>query len=149
MSFEQTGADLIRQVTARARDCCEYCLSQRRFSPSPFSVEHIVPRSRGGSTEPHNLALSCQGCNNHKYAHLTGVDPVSAQEVVLYNRRTDVWSEHFAWSNDLTVIVGLTARGRATVLRLNLNRPEVAALRRILVGARLHPPDYPYTVASP
>jgi len=47
------------------------------------------------------------------------------------------------------LIVGLTARGRATVLRLKLNRPEIVALRGILVTASSHPPDYPYTVTNP
>src|SRR5438445_9307943 len=120
MSSNQAGADLLRHVTARARDCCEYCLSQRRFSPSPFSAEHVLPRSRGGKAEARNLALSCQGCNNHKYSHITGIDPASGHEVLLYNPRVDIWSDHFAWSSDLATIIGLTSRGRATALRLKL-----------------------------
>ncbi|NUQ61557.1 MAG: HNH endonuclease [Pirellulales bacterium] len=56
-----------RAVVERARDCCEYCRSQSRFSPDPFSVEHIVPRARGGPSHLDNLAFSCQGCNNRKY----------------------------------------------------------------------------------
>jgi len=149
MSSEQSGADLLQFVTARARNCCEYCLAQRRFSPSPFSVEHILPRSRGGISEPRNLALSCQGCNNHKYAHITGVDPASGQEVPLYNPRVSIWREHFAWSSDLTIIIGLTAQGRATVSRLRLNRTEVVALRKVLITVALHPPEYPYDEANP
>ena len=54
-------------VMERAKGCCEYCRSQVRFAMQPFSVEHIVPRSRGGKTELENLALACQGCNNHKF----------------------------------------------------------------------------------
>src|SRR2546428_7201939 len=51
-------------VAQRAKECCEYCQSQARFSPDSFSVEHIVPRSRGGVDVSANLALSCQGCNS-------------------------------------------------------------------------------------
>ncbi len=32
-------------LTERAHACCEYCVSQARFSPDPFSVEHIIPKS--------------------------------------------------------------------------------------------------------
>lgn len=149
MSSDRPRAAVRRQVADRARGCCEYCFTQRRFSSDPFSVEHILPRSRAGKTEPGNLALACQGCNNHKYRHVTGMDPVTGAEVALYHPRTDTWSEHFAWADADTVIVGLTARGRATVLRLRLNRPEIVALRRILAAAGLHPPDYPYTRPNP
>ena len=31
-------------VAKRAQNCCEYCFSQHRFSPDPFSIEHILPR---------------------------------------------------------------------------------------------------------
>ncbi len=144
MSSQPTSSATRQQVLERARGCCEYCLSQRRFSPAPFSIEHIVPRSHGGSSESGNLALACQGCNNHKFTHLTATDPVSMDEVPLFNPRTDVWSEHFAWGGNFTEIIGLTACGRATISCLGLNRPEIVALRQVLVTLQLHPPAYPY-----
>lgn len=33
---------------------------------SPVSVEHIVPRSKGGTDALENLALACPGCNHEK-----------------------------------------------------------------------------------
>jgi 5-methylcytosine-specific restriction endonuclease McrA len=30
------------------------------------SIEHIVPRSHGGTEAPQNLALACAGCNHEK-----------------------------------------------------------------------------------
>src|SRR6266404_5302545 len=140
MPSDRTSVLLRRQAVERARECCEYCYSQRRFSSSPFSIEHVIPRARDGTSDLNNLALACQGCNNHKYNHATGFDPVSGEEVQLYHPRRDIWSEHFTWTADLTEMVGLTARGRATIMRLRLNRPEVVALRRILAANRLHPP---------
>jgi|SRR3954467_9830097 hypothetical protein len=145
MSSERPGASLRQQVSARAKDCCEYCFSQRRFSSVPFSVEHIIPRSGGGLTESANLALACQGCNNYKYNHVSAVDPVSGRNVALFHPRNDIWSQHFAWAYGFAEIVGLTARGRATVARLRLNRADVIALRRILALISLHPPDYPFS----
>lgn len=149
MSSERPSPALRQRVIARAQGCCEYCFAQRQFSSDPFSIEHVVPRSHGGSSESGNLALACQGCNNCKYCHFRGVDPVSGAEVALYNPRADIWSEHFAWNSLYTEIMGLTARGRATALRLRLNRPELVALRKILAAAGLHPPAYPTSRANP
>ncbi len=132
-----------REVTRRAQGYCEYCRSPMHFSMNPFSVEHIIPLSLGGKTEPDNLALSCQGCNNHKYNKTTGYDPVSAEAVPIYNARQQVWKEHFAWSRDFTLVIGLTPTGRATVEELQLNRKGVVSLCRILYAAGEHPPAKP------
>jgi len=127
-------------VVERAQGCCEYCLSQSRFSTQSFSVEHIIPNSKGGKTKVENLALSCQGCNNHKYTKTEGYDTVSRQYVPLYHPRQQQWVEHFAWNDDYTLVIGLTATGRATVETLHLNREGVVNLRRLLYTAKKHPP---------
>jgi 5-methylcytosine-specific restriction endonuclease McrA len=67
MREQRLTAELRQQVIERARGCCEYCRSQAAYASQSFSVEHIVPRARGGTTSVDNLALACQGCNNHKY----------------------------------------------------------------------------------
>jgi len=56
-------------VALRAQECCEYCFSQYRYSPDPFSIEHIIPIPTGGSNDLDNLAFACQGCNSRKYIH--------------------------------------------------------------------------------
>jgi hypothetical protein len=127
-------------VEERAGGRCEYCLSPVAYSPDPFAVEHIVPRSRGGSHRPANLAFSCQGCNSYKYTRIEAVDPASGERVPLYHPRRDHWREHFAWNEDFTQMVGLTSIGRATIARLDLNRPHVMNLRRLLVAVAQHPP---------
>jgi hypothetical protein len=109
----------------------------------PFSVEHISPRSRGGDSSPDNLALSCQGCNNHKYNHTDGRDPATGCMAPLFDPRRQRWSDHFAWNGEATLIVGLSPTGRATVESLHLNRPEVVNLRRVLAEAGEHPPAEP------
>ena len=135
------SAALRRLVVERARGCCEYCLSQANFSTQPFSVEHIFPLDKGGLTESDNLALSCQGCNNHKYNKTEGIDPITRQMVELYHPRRQAWSDHFAWNDDYTLILGLTPTGRATVETLHLNRTGIVNLRRVLYAVRQHPPD--------
>ena len=127
-------------VIARARGLCEYCGSPLAVSPDPFAAEHIIPQSLGGKTELDNLALSCYGCNNHKYNKIEGHDPVTDEIVPLYNPRRDIWKEHFAWDQDLTLMIGLTAIARATIEELQLNREGVVNLRRLLTLAGEHPP---------
>jgi hypothetical protein len=146
MTKTHVPVKLKRLVTARARDCCEYCRSQSRFAPQPFSIEHIVPRQAGGPTTESNLALSCQGCNNHKATKTMAIDPVTEQSAFLFNPRTQHWREHFTWSEGYTLMLGLTPAGRATVNVLRLNRKGLVNLRRVLYAMGEHPPMEPAEV---
>ncbi len=128
------------RVFERAKGCCEYCLSQEQYSPDSFAVEHIIPLSKGGANSLENLAFACQGCNNRKYTNTEAIDPVTQAIVPLFHPRRNRWSDHFAWSDDATLILGLTPIGRATVEKLQLNRAGLVNLRRILVEAGEHPP---------
>jgi 5-methylcytosine-specific restriction endonuclease McrA len=64
-------------VHRRASGCCEYCRCPEEFATQPHSVEHILAQARGGSEDAENLALSCQGCNNHKYTKSETLDNLS------------------------------------------------------------------------
>jgi len=127
-------------VAERAKGCCEYCQSQVRFAIQSFFIEHIILRSQGGKTTLDNLALSCQGCNNHKYNKTVGNDLISGNVVSLYHPRQEQWSEHFTWNDDFSLIIGLTSTGRATVETLQLNREGLVNLRRALYVMGEHPP---------
>jgi hypothetical protein len=132
---------LERLVSDRSKGQCEYCRCLSGFHSDPFAVEHIVPESKGGSTDESNLALSCLGCNSFKGAFQTGIDPVTEREVPLFHPRQQEWSEHFAWSDDTAQIIGITTTGRVTVARLRLNRPGLINLRAALRRFGVHPPS--------
>ena len=138
---ERVRAATKRLVELRASQRCEYCRTPARFVPKALSVEHVIPRSRHGSPADNNLALACQGCNNHKYVRVEAEDPVGGGTVPLFHPRRDRWPVHFVWSQDGTEMLGLTPVGRATVEVLRLNRPGLIELRRLLVMAKLHPPS--------
>lgn len=140
MSSSRPGSAVRQLVARRANGCCEYCLSQVDFTPDPFSIEHILPQSRGGSDDPGNLALACQGCNNRKFTSIQALDPISGEATPLFHPRLHVWREHFAWSDDFSQLVGISAIGRATITRLDLNRQGVVNLRRALARTGDHPP---------
>lgn len=128
-------------VLRRAGGACEYCKSQADFSPDAFAAEHIVPRSKGGLSRLDNLALSCQGCNNAKFISIESVDPATGEAAPLFHPRQQDWNEHFAWSEDFSLVLGLTPTGRATVEKLRLNRTGVVNLRQVLHEVRKHPPE--------
>jgi hypothetical protein len=128
-----------RLVRERAVFCCEYCFSPLDYSPDPFCIEHIWPRAHLGSNAPENLAYSCLGCNNRKFVATDGIDPMSGELAALFHPRRDRWEDHFAWESDDTLIVGISPTGRATVARLDLNRPGVVNLRRVLRQSGISP----------
>lgn len=128
-----------RWVAERAGFRCEYCLTPSGLAPSPFAAEHIVPRSKGGGNSAANLAFACQGCNGHKSARTTALDPVTLQTVALFHPRRQGWKAHFQWVDGGMRIEGVSPIGRATVTSLQLNRAGLVNLRRLLIVAKIHP----------
>jgi len=106
MTDNKLTPQIKQEVRLRAKNCCEYCYSQEKFATHSFSVEHIKPLSKGGNNNLDNLALSCQGCNNHKYNKTEGKDPVSGAIISLYNPRHQNWQEHFNGNQDYILIIG-------------------------------------------
>ena len=53
-----------RNVLARDGNRCQYCA--RHFPSHLLSVDHVMPRSRGGTTSWENLVCACLACNIRK-----------------------------------------------------------------------------------
>jgi hypothetical protein len=133
---------LRREVAQRAQRLCEYCRSPEAFSLDTFTIDHIRPVADSGSNESDNLAFACHNCNNRKQDDTSALDPISSQLVPLFHPRRDRWSDHFRWSDDVLTIVPITATGRATVARLQLNRTGAVNVRRALLSlGEEHPPS--------
>jgi hypothetical protein len=107
----------------------------------PLTFDHIIPEAAGGLTVRSNLWLACERCNRYKGDRTTAIDPETGQDVGLFNPRTQVWAEHFAWSEQGITIVGITPVGRATVIALHLNHPLAVTARRYWVRVGWHPPS--------
>jgi 5-methylcytosine-specific restriction endonuclease McrA len=56
----------LNRHTLFARDAnrCQYC--GRRFSPSQLSLDHVIPRSHGGTSTWENMVCACIRCNVKK-----------------------------------------------------------------------------------
>jgi len=129
------------QIRERANYLCEYCHTAEQWQYVRFTIDHVTPPDQGGSDDPDNLALACFHCNRRQSNKLTGVDPDSGLDALLFNPRQSAWSDHFIWSLDGLAVIGLTPTGRATVIALELNRERVMNIRAAdqLVGC--HPPN--------
>lgn len=43
---------------------CQFC--GEKFPPKDLTLDHVFPKSRGGSNDPTNLVSACKACNNRK-----------------------------------------------------------------------------------
>ena len=127
------------QIARRAGFLCEYCHTPEDFSPDTFDIEHITPLFQDGSDDDSNLALACGGCNTNKYVFNTGTDPSTGLPSPLFHPREDKWQDHFSWSEDFTLLIGLTPKGRATIELLQMNRERLLNLGKALLSYGAHP----------
>lgn len=131
------AGELKAAVRERAAVRCEYCRMHQSLQGATFHVEHIIPRSKGGSSDLANLALACPGCNLHKADRITALDPESGSRVRLFHPRQQSWSEHFRFMGHR--IEGLTSTGRATVAAFDLNHSRRLRIRSVEEKLGLYP----------
>ncbi len=134
--------ELAQRIRDAAGNRCGYCLSPQRLVMARLEIEHIIPLAKGGTSREENLWLACPLCNGHKSDKTEAIDPTSGNPEPLFNPRTQVWRDHFRWSDNGTEIIGITPIGRATVAALRLDSdPDALEVRRYWVEAGWHPPE--------
>lgn len=65
--MKRTSSLILKALSIRNE--CAYCgrsLSYSDYGPSYATIDHIVPRSRGGTNGLQNLTLACLHCNRVK-----------------------------------------------------------------------------------
>jgi hypothetical protein len=128
------------EVVARAGHRCEYCHLPTRGQVATFPIDHVIPRNRGGTTDPDNLALTCPHCNAHKWTEVDSSDPETGETARFFHPRHDSWADHFEWSSERPgELVGRTPIGRATVAGLRINDADMVELRLLLAEVGLFP----------
>lgn len=132
----------MRQAVAKtAKHRCGYCQTQTSITGIAMQIDHIIPKSEGGSSDEDNLWLACAWCNLHKAAKIRALDAVTNHVVSLFNPREQGWQRHFEWSEDGVYILGKTAVGRATIDALQMNNHQIVKSRFLWVSAGWHPPQ--------
>lgn len=53
-----------RNIFLRDENCCQYC--GRRYGMQRLSLDHVLPKSRGGPTNWENIVCCCLDCNVRK-----------------------------------------------------------------------------------
>jgi HNH endonuclease len=114
--------EIQEQVRRRAGALCEYCHTAEQWQYIRFTVDHVLPLAEGGTNTLDNLALACFHCNRRKADRLTAIDPTGGEAVSLFNPRQHMLSDHFIWSANGLLIIGLTPIGRATMAVLELKQ---------------------------
>jgi len=60
----QTRALSRKNILIRDRYTCQYCFEV--MGAGELTLDHVMPRSRGGASTWENLVACCRGCNNRK-----------------------------------------------------------------------------------
>jgi hypothetical protein len=108
---------------------CRYC--GKRAGEAVLHVDHIVPRSHGGTDLPHNLATACSECNAGKAGKLIdSASPPGWQGLV---------GKTFRWSDGEGVIVSEQGHGYYVVEYLT---PPERRGHRIVHLSTMHQQDW-------
>jgi 5-methylcytosine-specific restriction endonuclease McrA len=104
-----------RNIIARDEYRCMYC--GKRFGASHLSIDHVVPKSRGGKSTWLNVVAACNPCNTRKggrlpweasmhllkQPHVPRRNPMLADK--MQTRRYSIWN-HFLRDGELAIDAG-------------------------------------------
>jgi hypothetical protein len=116
-------ASLRAAVRDRYGGYCGYCGVHEDEVGAQMTIDHFIPRSRGGGNGEENLVYCCHACNEFK-GDYWGDD----NRQLLHPRDDDV-SLHYVESVQ-HILVPLTERGHLHIEVLHLNRPQLIVRRR-------------------
>jgi 5-methylcytosine-specific restriction endonuclease McrA len=64
-----------KNILARDENRCQYC--DLRFREHELTLDHVVPKSKGGPSTWSNVVAACKSCNQQKRDYLIENAPVS------------------------------------------------------------------------
>lgn len=129
---------------------CAYCHAEN----VPLEVEHLTPKSRGGSNRVSNLTLACTSCNQKKNSQTAaefGFPQLQAQAKVPLKDAVAVNSSRWALYRRLCEIgmpVEVGTGGRTKYNRMRLGLPKTHWLDAACVGAST-PDSFATTITRP
>jgi len=63
-----------KNILIRDENRCQYCVKQ--FKHFELTIDHVIPRSKGGTHTWSNLVAACKSCNQKKRDYLVENSPV-------------------------------------------------------------------------
>jgi len=133
---ELFGCEVKEYLLEKWKRRCAYCGVER----VPLQIEHIVPRSRGGTDRVSNLTLACRTCNQAKGARTAeefGHPEVQARAMVPLRHAAAVNSTRFAIRDGLRAMFGEVRSWTGGRTRWNRERfriPKTHASDALCVG---------------
>ncbi len=114
-----------RRQLIRERDgfCCVYCGTTEVDVSSALTLDHVQPRSKGGTNALDNQVYCCHACNEFKGEYWQ-TEPY----LRLLHPLVDVLTEHYQEQENGTLL-GLTERGINHIRVLRLNREQLVTHR--------------------
>jgi len=103
---------------------CGYCGTSEGNAGAALTVDHIRPRSRGGTEQASNWVYCCHACNEFKGDLWRPNSP----RRILHPLQNDL-ATHIS-EEPIGTLTGLTETGRFHIERLRLNRPPLVGRRR-------------------
>jgi 5-methylcytosine-specific restriction endonuclease McrA len=92
------SSDLIQDLSKSQykrilKDLFSYCIYCE--SDSNLTIDHVVPRSKGGTEKMNNLVVACFDCNQQKgskdlevwYPQQASFDPIALEFILAWNAR--------------------------------------------------------------
>ena len=64
---------------------CEYCHALEKWQYVAFTIDHVIPLTKGGDDTLDNLALACFHCNRCKGNVVSIKDSTSGEDIPLFN----------------------------------------------------------------
>tara|TARA_R100000008_G_scaffold81916_1_gene65615 strand:+ start:112 stop:612 length:501 start_codon:yes stop_codon:yes gene_type:complete len=64
-----------KNILLRDENRCQYCA--KRFREADLTIDHVIPRSKGGKSTWNNVVAACRPCNQKKGDFLPDQSPVS------------------------------------------------------------------------
>jgi 5-methylcytosine-specific restriction endonuclease McrA len=139
---ELEGYEVREYILEKWNRTCIYCNAQH----VPLEIEHIVPRSKGGSNRITNLTIACHSCNQKKGSQALEVflektpkllQKIQSQAKTPLKDAAAVNSTRLALSNQLKICgvpLELSSGGRTKFNRSRLSIPKTHALDAACVG---------------
>ena len=64
-----------KNILIRDENRCQYCA--KRFREAHLTIDHVIPKSKGGASNWNNVVAACKPCNQKKRDYLVENAPVS------------------------------------------------------------------------
>ena len=133
---ELVGWEIRAYLLEKWQRRCAYC----HITTVPFELDHLVPRSRGGSHRVSNLVLACHACNQAKgdrTAAEFGYPQVEARAKLPLRDAAAINATRYALVRalrELGLPVGTWSGGRTRWNRARCGLPKTHALDALCVG---------------